>query len=133
MATENSVANFDSMPGQNGGTLRRGNPGNAGGGRHPDKLKRLMRRYLRETAPGLKHIANGVGVRYTEKGELVLFSPTPTEQIAARALMHKIADGSQVPVQDVQRRLEAQFRVVRDLLAPEQADAVCAALVEVWR
>ena len=42
MNVENSVPNTV-QPGKNGGRLRRGNPGNKGGGRLPDEYKAMCR------------------------------------------------------------------------------------------
>lgn len=120
------------VPQAHGGALQRG--GTKGkSGRRPDRIKRMMQRDLESTAGHLKHFANGVAVEYVEDGKLVLISPTVGERIRAVEVMHKIGMGEQVPVSDVRARLKAQLRVIRDMLPAEQADAVCAALGEVWR
>lgn len=131
---DNPVANHvATMPGRNGGTLRNGGTNRGGTGRRPDRIKRMAQRDLAATLPHLKHFANGVAVEYVEDGKLVLISPTVGERIRAVEVMHKIGMGEQVAVSDVRARLKAQLRVIRDMMPPEQADQVCAALGEVWR
>ena len=56
------------MPGRNGGTLRRGNPGNRG--TPPSAIRETMRRDLKARVPLIRRIADNVDGRYTVADQL---------------------------------------------------------------
>ena len=119
------------MPGRNGGRLLRG--GNHSPGRLPDRIKRVAQKALLPRVRLLGHLADGVAVEFVEGGATQLISPTPGERIRAIEALHKIGMGSAVNVANLRDRLRAQIRVIRETLPSEQADALLAALHEVWR
>ena len=120
------------VPQSHGGALRSGgSPGNRGGGRRMDRVKRMLQRDLLEVAPHLKHWANGVAVEYVEDGKLQLISPTVGERIRAVEVMDKIGNGERVAVSDVRRRMKAQLRAIHTRETWDR-DELLAVLDEVW-
>jgi hypothetical protein len=141
MATsaENS-AHVSVQPGLNGGTLRRGNPGNKGGpGRTPDRIRAIARKALRKNVHLLGHFAAGVAVseRYFEgadgKRKLTLESCSPAERMKAIELLDKIATGEKVPVHEVRARLSAQLKLIRQTVDADTLERLLPALAEVWK
>ena len=120
------------VPQSHGGALRSGgSPGNRGGGRRMDRVKRMLQRDLLEVAPHLKHWANGVAVEYVEDGKLQLISPTVGERIRAVEVMDKIGNGERVAVSDVRRRMKAQLRAIHTRETWDR-DELLAVLDAVW-
>ena len=133
---ENSAANTDVMVQPRGGQLRVGNPGNKGGGRRPDRIKKLAQKALLPRLRLLAHFADGVAVSQVEddagNARHKLHSPTPAERIKAIEVLHKIGMGDTVSVSDVRDRLKRQVALIRSQEA-WTADELLQALGPVWK
>ena len=121
------------VPQPHGGALARGGiPGNKGGGRRPDRIRRMAQRALLKRVPLLAHLADGVAVEFTDDGATRLISPTPGERIRAMEALHKLASSPEVNVALLRERLAAQVRVIRSR-AQWTPDELLAELSPVWR
>jgi len=136
---ENSVENsapdsnvtVATMPGRQGGTLRRGNRGNRGGGRLPSLVRQASLKAFAQRLPILKGIADGVVVEIDEQGAYRVASPTPRDRVAALKVLADLGLGAQVNAADVRERLTAQLQVIRSR-PTWTADELVAALAKVW-
>jgi hypothetical protein len=127
---ENSVRDTAVMVPPQGGQLRVGNPGNKGGGRRPDRIKRLAQKLLLPRLHILAHIADGTSVALGEEG-LKFVAPTPGERTAAIRALKEIGMGETVSVSDVRERLKRQVTVIRGQATWTQEELLVA-LTEVW-
>lgn len=117
------------IPQAKGGALMRGNPGNKGGGRTPERVRRLARKYLWPRMAALAAIADG------ETIDGIKERPTHGERIAAMKELGRIGvGGTTMPLADVQTRLVRQISVIREELDAATAERLIARLGrEVWR
>ena len=110
--------------------MRVGNPGNKGGGRRPDRIKKLAQKLLLPRLHILAHIADGTSVALGDEG-LKFVAPTPGERTAAIRALKEIGMGETVSVSDVRDRLKRQVAVIRGQATWTQ-DELLEALTEVW-
>lgn len=97
------VTDMALVPQPNGrGALRRGNPGNRGGGRPPSAVRRELRRIVLDNIHVLEGIAQGVaeGVK-------------PSDQVAAFGVAARIGLGEAANLEDVRERLRAQIALIK--------------------
>lgn len=124
------VAPLEPQP--HGGALRQGNPGNRGGGRLPNAIRRKARRMLATRLDIVGHIADGVSVEFDDGEQLKWVSPRPADRLQALKLLADWGLGPAVSVADVQERIAQQLQVIRsrETWTPEE---LIAALAPVWR
>lgn len=114
-----------------GGALRHGNPGNKGGGRHPDKIRRKARKITARHLAMLDQAIAGDLSDVNDDGETVPLKVR--ERLKAFDIVSKLGMGAAVSMADVRERLGQQVDVIRGMLPKDQADKVIAALGKVWR
>lgn len=134
---ENSGGNTGVMvaplePQPHGGALRQGNPGNRGGGRLPNAIRRKARRMLATRLDIVGHIADGVTVQFDDGEQLKWVSPRPAERLQALKLLADWGLGPPVSVADVQERMAQQLLVIRSR-ETWTAEELITALRAVWR
>lgn len=135
---ENSAKNTAVMPApmvpppDGRGLLRQGNPGNRGGGRLPNAIRRKARRMLASRLDIVGHIADGVSLEFDDGAQLKWVSPRPADRLQALKLLGEWGLGPAVSVADIQQRLTQQLVLIRsrDTWTPEE---LIAALDAVWR
>ena len=119
------------MPGRQGGTLRRGGTNRGGRGRLPSLVRQASLAAFAQRLPILKGIADGVVVEIDEQGAYRVASPTPRDRVAALKVLAELGLGAQVHAADVRERLTAQLQVIRSR-PTWTADELVAALAKVW-
>lgn len=134
---ENSGGNTGAMvaplePQPHGGALRQGNPGNRGGGRLPNAIRRKARRMLATRLDIVGHIADGMTVQFDDGEQLKWVSPRPAERLQALKLLADWGLGPPVSVADVQERMAQQLLVIRSR-ETWTAEELITALRAVWQ
>lgn len=109
-----------------------GTPGNRGGGRLPNAIRRKARRMLATRLDIVGHIADGVTVQFDDGEQLKWVSPRPAERLQALKLLADWGLGPPVSVADVQERMAQQLLVIRSR-ETWTAEELITALRAVWR
>jgi hypothetical protein len=119
----NSVTMSATMPGRNGGTLRRGNPGNAGGtGQPPSAIREKLRGSFEKRVKVLETIADDK-------------TADACDRIRAVDTMAKYGLGAlqDVPADEVRDRVSATIDAIRGTVTPEVAELIFTKLRGIWK
>lgn len=118
--TSSRVPAIAQRPGKNGGRLRSGNPGNAGGGRPPYQIRRSCREDFDELRAKLVTIARSRKAK-------------DADRIRAIDVLGRYGLGEHIDRGDVQKAVEMTAKEIRRFLPEEMAEALLSIIAPTWR
>lgn len=127
-----AVVPATTIPGKNGGSLRRGGTNKGGPGRTPSVIKELLRRDFKSTAPLLKQFAKDTLTRKDADGKRVHDPVTHKDRLRALDIMARYGLDQNVAVADVRECLKSTRLELAEFLPREQFETVWARIVTHW-